>query len=799
MSLNEPKISENFNIRNYWRYETTNNELNAALQHQNHVDIRTFTKYSGEEWQSLSGTVTYGPQSSFSNYPGLSLKLKIGENSAKSEEVNGKKKFIDLATEFDPTRSYIIMSMPSLPSGVELTNSYLILNSETNGKTYSAKIKLSTKESSGNSLLDKVQFKILVSTISPEAGFDWHRIKDVILEIKSTESGVYFYAAGLRLVDKEWQYPGVDYDNINNVWRKTMPLDLSSGAYTKSKLFGSLPVLWRSTYPWSEIETPRPIDSSLSATFYTGELSEENALSIFMRGQLKNAFITQGTLNELEQKEIENKWSEQPQRGFVSSKLRPLSSVEEMKISELEERTIKSLETEAVSTGTSWIECVLNWGAHNKLSINATNGPSGINIGNFNLSMLASKTTYALIIVLKDTTISVEIYKVNSATKALEKTPIFKTGLITNNLLEREKGQLGWQAIINDPNSFVGNIQSRELLFAEYRSLPFKSYTPVAGANLYAASSPPIEKFSEFYTENNYTEIINDSSQTVSGRSKRIVFKAGSPGAFSTKPFELDNIGSAYVRFYLWLPNGFNGDLKVSLITNEKAFLNPESTEWGTIEVPLTLPALKYGSWQRISIPLTKLTALYGEYELLFYLEHEYVGNIWIDKIEIYENSIAWSARSIADNPWRSNYAPWTSFGDTSEGSAIAQFGKRGKELQIRAKALHQDARIESSPKVEPVYAQLGNFAWGEKELPASLPKAKFKGTRAGTELKVTGESTAVSSEQPIISWQWVWGDGTESYGDTIKTHIYADTKPYEVTLIIRDTYGFSSMVTVSV
>ena len=67
------------------------------------------------------------------------------------------------------------------------------------------------------------------------------------------------------------------------------------------------------------------------------------------------------------------------------------------------------------------------------------------------------------------------------------------------------------------------------------------------------------------------------------------------------------------------------------------------------------------------------------------------------------------------DDPWHSNYAPWTIFDETinSDVNGVC-FTTQGTQLQVRGQALKQDAAILSAPKVVPQYAEMGNFVWPE-------------------------------------------------------------------------------------
>ena len=158
------------------------------------------------------------------------------------------------------------------------------------------------------------------------------------------------------------------------------------------------------------------------------------------------------------------------------------------------------------------------------------------------------------------------------------------------------------------------------------------------------------------------------------------------------------------------------------------------------------------------------------------------------------------------------NYAPWTEFKQYTNGFGAAQFLRKGKQLQLRARALNQNATVNSSPKLEPIYSQLGRFVWEENKENPTGPKARFKaplveGTtyefkaydkHEETEKKREENEESAERTWPIASYRWNFGDGTFAYGETA-THTFVTIKAGETittTLTITDQYGLSSQAT---
>jgi hypothetical protein len=214
-------------------------------------------------------------------------------------------------------------------------------------------------------------------------------------------------------------------------------------------------------------------------------------------------------------------------------------------------------------------------------------------------------------------------------------------------------------------------------------------------------------------------------------------------------------------------------------------------SEEGTV-IPLPMPELETNQWQEVTISLpTDEIVQTGKYYVQILQPTLIASSWWVDNISIFERSVQWSARSVVSDPWNSNYAPWTDFREiVNVNRKGILLSPRGKELQLRARALRQNATIKT-PKIIPRYASLGRLVWPEERLTGkTAPTAKFKITPISVKtFKFTDESTVGTGA--IVSREWSFGDGEFVSGNQlVAEHTYALEGKYYVTLVAIDRNG---------
>jgi hypothetical protein len=213
----------------------------------------------------------------------------------------------------------------------------------------------------------------------------------------------------------------------------------------------------------------------------------------------------------------------------------------------------------------------------------------------------------------------------------------------------------------------------------------------------------------------------------------------------------------------------------------------------GTV-VSLPMPELETNQWQEIIIRVPHTEVLQsGKYKFQLIQPTQLTASWWVDNISIFERVVQWSARSVVSDPWNSNYAPWTDFGDiVNVNRKGILLSPRGHELQLRARALRQNATIKK-PQIKPRYASLGRLVWPEEELHGlTPPKAHYtiKGTEPKT-FRFTDSSTPGTSA--VVYREWAFGDGSVAVGNKVVEHFYTEPGEYYPTLIVIDRNGLRS------
>jgi PKD repeat protein len=163
----------------------------------------------------------------------------------------------------------------------------------------------------------------------------------------------------------------------------------------------------------------------------------------------------------------------------------------------------------------------------------------------------------------------------------------------------------------------------------------------------------------------------------------------------------------------------------------------------------------------------------------------------WLDNISIFTRSVTWDGRAVVDDPWKSNDAAWTPFGNIKNmANGGVLFPDRGHQLQVRARGLTQDATIQRIQFL-PKYSELGNFRRAEST-PSVAPAASFTSTPS-VGLSVSFTSTATDADGYIAQHEWSFGDGESGWGPKV-SHIYPAAGSYTVTLTVTDNNGNKSV-----
>jgi hypothetical protein len=775
-------------------------EYPFSLATQQHIDLRNFAEAA---W--IGSGISTGFLGSFNNWPGIQIALAVGTNTYSSQYTAP----IDLTQIGSGTLS---VAAPNFPLGsITLNQSYLELSSDSFSETVCS-LPFSTSTTtpiSGNSTL--------TWPYSALTGVDLTAIDGVRFVVKATNTGTLTMMA-LRLLGPNWVQTNVDFDNISNVLRQSIPVNgaVASAGVPNNQV---IPMLLRSALiPGND--DPRPVDGALSVLFNTGAAQQIDTFTIYMREQT-TAFITQIDLEGDTQASLTGQ--PQPTSGISEYTTRTMGDLNQFDMAQLDGETMLNLEETADPVYTSWQGATITWGVGTSVQVtNSANPTGGYIYQGPTAPNLSANTSYLAILTLIDTTAQLQIFNVNQTTYAIESN-LFDTTVIPDvSLFARLAGRTGFQAILQDGNAFIKEIRPRGLVFAEYRSAPLTSITPVKGARLYVSSSPNLEYWDSWSPHADTAEIVPvlavDTARTTTGSStsvtvitpslvnpgQGVISNQLSPDAISGIT-DFDNFG---ISFDLWFP---------SAALNAHTNLDPILTcallsSYGAL-VPLTLPVIQPDHWQHMILQ-PSLVSPYPEsgiYQLVIYYNGTVGTEFWIDNVQVFERTIAWSARSVVDDPWDSNYAPWTPFRDflNSDSNGV-RFYPQGDQLQLRGQGLHQNSAVMSSPKLVPIYAELGRLVWPEtlfvtsgnqitSVMPTGLPTAAITSTQVGStytfNFSGAGSSgagaTSLSPGSTVGNWEWSFSDGTYATGIAVQ-HTFPSTEPLPLvaTLLVRDNYG---------
>lgn len=682
----------------------------------------------------------------------------------------------DLLTGFDNT-DHISISIPSWPSTMLLGSCFLDLTSNASGNFTTgptASISFSASVGAAPVAGNPAEIRFNRSQLNIN-GVDLANITGVRLRLLSSAATTIKINA-IRLLDSNWQYATYDVDTRYDRLRRVPPRNGNSG----SPATFTIPKLWRSTEPSSERD-PKPIDSEYTAIFNTGTITQPNSFTLYMRGQ-SNDFMTQLDLDSLIQADLNG--NDQPDTGLAMYDSRVQRDLEVFTQDQLDEEVQFDLERTPDSISESWIRFTCYWtpsGAN--VSILNSEG-SGFNIPL--LSALSANTTYAFRARLEDNTARATIHVIDGITGNVS-AKVFDSYDITDDFIyKRRKGRFGWLSNLADGDAYIESIRDSYTSFAEYRSLPLNSTTPVVGAELFVSGSPKTEHFSTLgngpFAVTDALKVDRDKDRTTSGESWRITNRGVAPiQGIQTNTLPLHNFDSSRVRFDIFYQD--SSSLIAVLIDDDSNY-----------QISLPLPVIEAGTWQTVDLELPT-TVLPGNYKLAL-IQPEITNSVWwIDRLSISTRTVEWYGRAVTDDPWMSNEAYWTPFKDNLNGDHRGiLFPARGTELQVMGKALKQTSQINRI-LFRPKYATLGRLKPSEFDthlhnISSSISFTYVAGTPAHS-VVLTGVYPYANELEGshIVNWEWTFGDGSIGYGPIVN-HTYAAAGIYTVSLLAIDNYG---------
>lgn len=735
---NADSVSEDFSSPtgewiNYYAYGSDNaNSIVSSVNKQKHTDIRSFkstslsprrlidlctskvgnstgdlgnttmpnmavaTSSSSEIWTAVSGspTLTVGKNSTTG---WNQLKATLTADTVLSSTGS----LINLSSYSDD--DFITIAISSLPSGLNLSTSYILFTDNSNAE---AKIYFNDPSDSG-------EIKISSTAGAKELKFKLSRLSGITKsEIKTVKFGLVgatsedFICNAIRCVSSTWKYAPVDFNTITQTLCKTVPPDGSSSTYTfPTATSGSLdstttwPTLIKSFDTSLSNQDPKVVNGTISSLIYTGSATNAtnsipNKFDLYFRVAPK--LYNQNTYNG----------SSNPYGlgGKTQTQINNLSS--------MAPKSLTDLTINQVATNINYIKTSLIWYTSStkpvfKIQIKNTYNSNvlyDITLDDVTSSALQN-SNISFTVSLYDNMIIIRIYKKNTATNKFSL--VYSTGRIYSDNFYKQRGRIGWNASFADGDPFIEKIKSQGLVYAEYETVPMTSITPVKGAQLYADASASFELFNyplvnSFTSWKSTATVVADIDKNKPKTSTKVTCATGvGIQGIQTSKFKIEDYRDIKIDLKIWFPN-INANL-IFLLYNEA----------DDIYIPVTTPYFIKNQWSKIDLKISDSYVLPGDYRLvILQTSYNLSTNWWISEPHIAQTQVEWQARSKSGGPKNIDAENWINFekaADLKNGSVL--FSKVGKELQIRGLAKTQHAIIKSI-KIDPMYATLGNFVW---------------------------------------------------------------------------------------
>jgi hypothetical protein len=622
----------------------------------------------------------------------------------------------------------------------------------------------------------------------------------------------------IRLVSPEWTWPQLDINTLTNrVERSPHPKGTDDSAsmswprnnFDDEQVPWDWPILFKAYQPSGTFD-PRPLDISEAVVFGTGAMTtgelrlyfRESTLDLVTQLDLDNA---DGT-SRLTESELAS-YNAAGGRGATQRDLEALgrqldfdvaryhvkvqADLDPFQQQQLDTQPQYNLEAKPDTFSAAWVEVRLAWSyGVTTLTIRDTEG----NGYDFDVA-LDTDTRYAMLVDLQESDIRVRIYATDDADR-LPATPLFDSNVIRDDfLISRRAGRVGWYANFLDGNAYLDSVRAYNLNFGEYRSVPFRSITPVIGGQVFFGGSPP-EELVTGVDDLNGGVVTPDRTKSNSG----VAYRVDTPGSklfegFTTNEFHIDNFRETVLSFNLWVPSDIaDGGLTVFLVDR-----------WSR-PLPLNLGRIEPGHWQPWRLDLTSLAGyiLPSYFRLQFIFDQQVRGTFYVDAISLRQQTLAWHGRAQAGDAWGDNASPWMPFGECVNGQANGiLFPTIGTAPQVRALARRQNANL-SQVKFLPQYAPLGRLVWSDQTPTYVTPQMSgFTATVGGrtATFGLAPNQVALGPNRFIVYHEWDFGDGESAVGPTV-THTYPGPGIYPASVLIVDNQGsrgwYTQNVTVS-
>lgn len=765
-------------------YDTYDSAQRTQLARQKHVDLRSFeaspitegyTMYDLDVGLSLTGSTmsaldalsmatlesgvllvpgeswtagVVGPQSTRNYFKGITLSCKTGANPTSSVMATGVPTAPVLTIDISSfaATDYISLALPAFPlASVTRASCFLDISSDATGAFAAGHTDSLAFTSSTTTLIagdSEARFPVSLLVNANKTA-----IAAIRLRIQAT-GACTFRCLAIRAIASTWEFAPLDQNTLYGRLGATVP---PTGTATPTFAFPTAtapvspsdwPVLLRS----DGTAGPTLVDIEVGAVVQTGSNTADNKLTLYFR-ELPVILNTVGALSALNMGQLEA-LGQQPDYSFAH------------------------LDDFA---HTRYLTVTMEWGTTNALHIK-DQAATGYD---YTALPFAAQSSYYLVVKLRKNSLRAIVYPISVAGAVDWSTVVADTtAVIDDNFVVRYPGRYGFYAQLNEGDTYVQSIRPRSVVYAEYRSAPLCSDTPVVGARLYASNSPDVELYQGAIAAPG-TIITPDNTKSQSGRCIRVNCDGNQPvEGLLTVATRFENFSESVIEFDILAPKSAS---LFAVLSGENQFAFPY------------MPAFPTNRWTHITLPLEQVgeTALPGSYA--FYLLQNDTGqNTWyVDNLSVRARAVNWAGRGQAADPWLMNDPTFIEFGDEINDPVNAAMLGRGNSLQIRGQVLTQGATIDSL-KVLPKYAELGNFVWAEQIPTYPAPPVPSFTTSTGPPSSIYDlhvNASASTATAGIAAYYWTFGDGQNGYGQ-ILNHAYKLPGLYTVTLTVIDTLG---------
>jgi hypothetical protein len=352
----------------------------------------------------------------------------------------------------------------------------------------------------------------------------------------------------------------------------------------------------------------------------------------------------------------------------------------------------------------SWVEVNIRWGTTNQIVIGTTETLNDDERYIFTLPTLTANTNYIALCDVEENSVRLQVIPLTGDGEISYSGSIFDTATIVNEFrFPRRRGRVGWEIALGDGAAYIDAIRSRGLMFAELITNNFQSLTPVEGARLSADATEDIITVPLMGYYGNSTLAPDIYNAQSSDGSVKII--STNLTGIASNLVELEDYEHSELVFDLFFPSdALEAGYSISAV-----LIN----QYG-LQMPLTLTRFGGNRWTTITAPLLPVSNQQtGSHQVALYQSGPTTGTVtwWVDNLYVRRQSVAWSGRATANDPWGRDNA-WMDFKNhiNSETDGI-MFAHRGNWLQVRGQALTDDAVIKKV-FVRPKYAELGRMVW---------------------------------------------------------------------------------------